>query len=175
MPTRARSSSLSKGELLNCGNDPCENSEGERTSIKDSFSVKGSQCSKNSSTEIVFLFMGLKYLIMMIDSSSMGPIEKKIKEKLQVAFEPFELEVTNESSSHHVPEGSESHFKVLLVSNKFEDKSRVERQRVVHDILSEERSGPVHALSMRLVTVSEFEKMGSGPNSPDCRGGSKAL
>lgn len=48
-------------------------------------------------------------------SSSVGPIETKIRECLQ-KLSPSHLEVVNESYMHNVPKGSESHFKVLVVS-----------------------------------------------------------
>ena len=44
---------------------------------------------------------------------------EEINAKLTDAFKPFHLEVVDESSNHNVPEGSESHFKVLLVTPQF--------------------------------------------------------
>ena len=49
----------------------------------------------------------------------MGKIENIIKEILIKNFDPFVLSVVNESSMHNVPKGSESHFKVLIVSDDF--------------------------------------------------------
>ena len=43
-----------------------------------------------------------------------------IQTKLAEAFDPEHLEVINESGSHNVPAGSESHFKVVIVANAFE-------------------------------------------------------
>jgi BolA protein len=40
---------------------------------------------------------------------------------LNHAFEPLHLEVINESNRHHVPPNSETHFKVVVVSDKFSD------------------------------------------------------
>jgi stress-induced morphogen len=45
-----------------------------------------------------------------------GPIEQKIRTKLENAFSPSYLDVINESYKHSVPKGSETHFKV---SSKF--------------------------------------------------------
>ena len=39
-------------------------------------------------------------------------IEKKLRDNLSPSF----LEVINESNMHNVPSGSESHFKVIVVS-----------------------------------------------------------
>ena len=50
---------------------------------------------------------------------SLTPIQDMIQVKLQQQFEPNFLEVINESHQHNVPEGSESHFKVVIVSQQF--------------------------------------------------------
>lgn len=105
-----------------------------------------------------------------------GPIETTIARKLSDGFQPIHLDVLNESHSHNVPENSETHFKVLMVADLFEGLSRVARQRKVYDLLSEELEGPVHALSLRLLSPKEWEATGQAPapDSPLCHGGSKA-
>lgn len=49
------------------------------------------------------------------------PIESSIKEKLQNALTPSHMEIINESYMHNVPKGSETHFKVVVVSDKFQN------------------------------------------------------
>ncbi|KRT59159.1 BolA family protein, partial [endosymbiont of Ridgeia piscesae] len=71
--------------------------------------------------------------------------ESRIKEKLQSAFQPLHLEVTNESHMHNVPPGSESHFKVVLVSSQFEGERLIGRHRAVNKALVEELQAGVHA------------------------------
>ena len=103
-----------------------------------------------------------------------GPIESTIVEKLNKAFEPIiHLEVLNESYMHNVPKGSETHFKVVVASDKFEGKSLVARHRAVNDILSEELSTGVHALSIVAKTGTQWSAMCDKPvePSPKCRGG----
>lgn len=56
----------------------------------------------------------------MSTNASGGPIEQAITEALQLKLEPIHLEVVNESYMHNVPKGAETHFKVLVVSEKFE-------------------------------------------------------
>jgi BolA protein len=104
----------------------------------------------------------------------MGPIESNIQTKLASLFSPSEFQLVNESSSHSGP-GTETHFKVFLVSDKFKDLNRVKRQQAVYAALAEELEGPVHALSMRLLTPEEWSEQNKAdmPDSPDCRGGSK--
>ncbi|MCB0413708.1 MAG: BolA family transcriptional regulator [Bdellovibrionales bacterium] len=100
-------------------------------------------------------------------------IESTIKEKLKQAYEPVFLSVVNESSNHHVPPGSETHFQVIVVSDAFEGKSRVQRQRLVYQLLSEELVNGVHALSQKLWTPEEWEKrqQEQGAASPHCKNG----
>jgi len=104
----------------------------------------------------------------------MSSVESIIKAKLEAEFQPSEFRILNESSSHSGP-GTETHFQVFLVSTKFQGLSRVKRQQSVYALLSAELEGPVHALSMRLLTPGEWEKQSKAemPDSPDCRGGSK--
>ena len=99
-----------------------------------------------------------------------GPIEKKIRDRLVADFAPIHLEVNNESSQHSVPKGSESHFRVLVVSSRFIDLSRIARQRLVNDALSELlKTGAVHALTQRALTPAEWEQASSDSfKSPDC-------
>jgi BolA protein len=99
-------------------------------------------------------------------------IQAAIENRLQ-ALEPRFLEVENESNKHNVPEGSESHFKVTVVSDQFSGKMLLARHRLVNDLLADELSGPVHALALHTLTPDEwFEKFGSIPHSPPCLGGS---
>ena len=54
-------------------------------------------------------------------------IQQQIEQKLREQFAPLHLEVSNESHMHNVPEGSESHFRVVLVSAQFEDQTLIRR------------------------------------------------
>ena len=97
-------------------------------------------------------------------------IETKIRESLL----PSHLEVINESHMHNVPPGSESHFKVIVVSDVFEAKSRVQRHQTMNAVLADELAGPVHALSMQTQTDAEWDASGGRKvASPACHGGSK--
>lgn len=104
----------------------------------------------------------------------MGPVEKTIIDKLNDAFQPTELRMLNESSKHAGP-GTETHFQVFMISTAFQGTTRVQRQRTVFDLLASELEGPVHALSMRVLTPDEWDRLGNKvmPDSPNCAGGSK--
>lgn len=80
-------------------------------------------------------------------------VAQNIEQKLAEAFAPVTLKVIDESHLHagHVgarPEG-ETHFRVEVVSAAFAGRSRVDQQRMVYATLSEELTGPVHALSVQ--------------------------
>lgn len=58
-----------------------------------------------------------------INSMDSKPVENTIRGKLTAALNPVHLNIINESYMHNVPKGSETHFKVVLVSKEFENKS----------------------------------------------------
>ena len=92
-------------------------------------------------------------------------IETRVKESLN----PLHLELANESSQHSVPAGSETHFKLLVVSEQFGGLSRVERQRKVYSLLDSEFKSGLHALTVRAMTPEEWKKDGAGDFiSPNC-------
>ena len=101
--------------------------------------------------------------------------QQKIERKLGEALSPVHLQVINESGMHSVAPGSETHFKVLVVSDAFDGQGLVDRHRRVNGILGEELKSGVHALSIRALTPSQWEGSGApGFVSPKCLGGSKA-
>ncbi len=100
--------------------------------------------------------------------------QETIQQKIRAAFTPLHLDVINESDNHNVPAGSESHFKVVLVSKAFEGESLVARHRQVNKLLAEELQGGVHALSLHTMTPEDwFNRGGTVKESPECLGGSK--
>ena len=100
-------------------------------------------------------------------------MQAQLQDKLAQHFHPHYLAVVNESDQHHVPPGSESHFKVTLVSDQFNDKRLIERHRQVNQVLRAEFAD-IHALALHLYTVNEWrQKQATAPDSPKCRGGAK--
>ena len=86
-------------------------------------------------------------------------VEEIIKNKLQEAFQPNQLEVRNVSHQHsdHAssPGTGESHFEVEMTSAQFEGMSKVARQRAVYGVLREEMAGPIHALALKTRSPEE--------------------
>ena len=84
-------------------------------------------------------------------------LENTIREKIESAFKPTFLDIENESQKHHRPEGSETHFRVIIVSQKFEGMSRVDRQRSVSGPFQTEFDEGLHAFSQKTFTPAEWE------------------
>ena len=102
-------------------------------------------------------------------------VQQSIQAKLLDALSPGHLDVMNESHMHSVPANSETHFKVVVVSEAFAGKTRVARHQAVNGLLADELAGPVHALSIQAHTPEEWiARGGSVLESPNCMGGSKA-
>ncbi len=101
--------------------------------------------------------------------------QQSIQEKLSLALAPIHLDVENESRMHNVPAGSETHFKVVVVSDAFEGLGLVDRHRRVNAALADELATGLHALTIRALTPAQWTEQGApGFESPPCLGGSKA-
>ena len=89
----------------------------------------------------------------------MGVVAEAMREKLIDALSPTRLEIIDDSARHAghagTRDGGESHFNVTIVCAAFAGIGRVQRQRLVHDVLTEELTGPVHALSLKLLAPEE--------------------
>jgi len=84
---------------------------------------------------------------------------ERIRDALQAAFSPAEVQVQDDSHRHagHAgarPEG-ETHYSVLVVSPAFAGMSRVARSRAAHEALAAEFRTGLHALALRLLTPAE--------------------
>ncbi len=99
-------------------------------------------------------------------------VEDRIVQKLTGHFAVHHLSVENESHMHNVPPGSESHFKVVLVSDDFKGKNKVKQHQAVYQVLAEELAGPIHALALHTFPVQQWQLTQQAPDSPDCLGGS---
>lgn len=101
-------------------------------------------------------------------------VQSVIEDKILNSFSPMFLEVINESHMHNVPKGSESHFKIVVVTDQFENKSLLARHKMLYQLLDDELKSGVHALALHTFTAAEYEaKHGQVPESPLCMGGNK--
>ena len=91
----------------------------------------------------------------------MSDRKSRIEEKLARELEALHLEVVDESHLHAGHEGARScggHFRATIVSSRFEGLSKLEAQRLVYKILSEEMTGDIHALSMKTLTPGQWDQ-----------------
>jgi len=100
-------------------------------------------------------------------------IQATIEHKLASEFDTDFLQVENESHMHNVAPGSESHFKVTIVSDAFKDQMLIKRHRMVNKTLQQEMQ-QIHALALHTLTPDEWKsRAGNVADSPKCRGGGK--
>lgn len=82
-------------------------------------------------------------------------IESKLRERLDAEH----VEVVDESHLHRGHPGARSgagHFRVLVVSPRFEGLDRVEAQRLVYTAVAEDMGPEIHALSIRALTPERW-------------------
>ena len=79
-------------------------------------------------------------------------MQERIVARLTAALEPLVLDVIDESDRHAghagAREGGGTLYRVRVVSAKFERRSRVERHRLVYDLLAAEFADGLHALAL---------------------------
>lgn len=96
-----------------------------------------------------------------------GPIENKIINSLIGSMNIASLKVINESSMHNVPKDSESHFKIVIVSNDFKNLSLIQRHKLVYKGLNNIMND-IHALSIQPFSEDEFALNPIILDSPEC-------
>ncbi|CAN5398561.1 BolA family transcriptional regulator [soil metagenome] len=84
---------------------------------------------------------------------TLGPAGLMMKDKLTRAFAPLFLEVIDESHLHAGHAGSrpggETHFRIKIVSDAFSGKTRIDRHRMINELLAAELRDRVHALAIK--------------------------
>ncbi|AWX16096.1 transcriptional regulator [Mergibacter septicus] len=97
--------------------------------------------------------------------------KKYLVELLTKHLNPFYLDVINESHLHASNKGNNSHFKLIIVSEKFKGMQLIQRHRLIYQLLSEELSTFIHALALHLYTLEEWKACNEkAPLSPNCGG-----
>ncbi|HVN99395.1 MAG TPA: BolA family protein [Steroidobacteraceae bacterium] len=83
---------------------------------------------------------------------------ERIRAVVQDALRPVRLEIRDDSAAHvgHVGGGGKGHFKVLVVSELFSGKSRLQRHRLVHEALASLLESDIHALVLTTKTPEEM-------------------
>ncbi len=76
----------------------------------------------------------------------------RIRGTLSASLSPEQVEVLDESGKHaghkgHIP-GKTTHVRVRVVAETFRGKSRIERHRLVNELLASEFADGLHALAV---------------------------
>jgi BolA protein len=86
-------------------------------------------------------------------------IKTKIEEYLRLQLAPEYCEVVDESYKHagHAGAREGGHYRVVIVSRHFENKSLLERHRLVYEVVKPIKSA-IHALSIKAKTPQEYQQ-----------------
>ena len=83
----------------------------------------------------------------------------KITNILNENLDLYTCYVSDVSESHQghsgYVKGEETHFKILIISNDFENKNRLQRHKMVNNCLKSEFEGSLHSITFKLMTISE--------------------
>ena len=83
-----------------------------------------------------------------------------LRTRLAQALHPHQLEIIDESAKHAGHAGAASgggHFIVQIVSDAFQDKSLIQRHRLVYDAAGGMMHTEIHALSIQARTPDEIQ------------------
>ena len=94
-------------------------------------------------------------------------IENKIINTLNECMNISSLKILNESFMHSVPEDAESHFKIVVVSDDFNNLSNIQRHKLVYKHLGTIMND-IHALSIQSFNEDEFKLNPIILDSPEC-------
>ncbi|WP_367680371.1 BolA/IbaG family iron-sulfur metabolism protein [Candidatus Fukatsuia anoeciicola] len=89
----------------------------------------------------------------------MHSITSRIEKKLKENFKPIYLKVINESFRHNVPAETETHFKVIIISDKFSNQILISRHREIYNLLAQEFKEGLHALVLHAHTQKEWKNL----------------
>jgi BolA protein len=97
-------------------------------------------------------------MLLMTEPSSR---EQSILAQLQLTFAPLECVLEDESALHAGHAGAASgggHYRLRLVSQRFDGCSRVARHRLVYDCLANLMQADIHALAITALAPSEVPR-----------------
>ena len=90
----------------------------------------------------------------------MNSIIKKINKLISKKLNISKIEIIDDSHKHrnHKKDTSGGHFRLLIVSDNFKEMSLIKRHQLIYNILDEMIKTEIHALSMKLLDVEEYNK-----------------
>ena len=87
--------------------------------------------------------------------------KKKIETTINELFQPYFFSVKDVSEQHRghqsFKENVESHFEIIIVSEKFDNRNKIERHRMVNKSLKEEFLSDLHSVTIKTYTIDEFK------------------
>ena len=85
----------------------------------------------------------------------------RIEEIIVSYFKPHFFSVLDVSEQHrghqNFRENVESHFEIIIVSEKFHNKSKIDRHRMVNECLKEEFLLDLHSVVIKTYTIDEHK------------------
>ena len=88
-------------------------------------------------------------------------IYTRITDKLHKELNIYKLQVEDQSHLHEghagFVEGGETHFKLIIVSDDFIHKNKLQRHKIIYKILEKEIAERIHALSIKAFTKEEYK------------------
>ena len=90
----------------------------------------------------------------------MNSVIKKIKNLISKNLSISKIEIIDDSHKHrnHKKDTSGGHFRLLIVSDNFKEMPLIKRHQLIYNILDEMIKTEIHALSMKLLDVEEYNK-----------------
>ena len=87
----------------------------------------------------------------------------KIEKMINQYFHPYFFSVKDVSEQHRghqsFKENVESHFEVIVVSQKFDKKNKVLRHRMINEGLRQEFLSDLHSVTIKAHTIDEYKKI----------------
>lgn len=101
------------------------------------------------------------------------PLADTVLQRVQT-LNPSFVDLQNESMNHaNYFDGKESHFKLVIVSNAFDNKRLVQRHQLVYQTVNDllaQGGGSIHAFAIHAYTQAEWQNLDNVPTSPKCAG-----
>ena len=87
----------------------------------------------------------------------------KIEKMINKIFQPYYFSVKDVSEQHRghqsFKENVESHFELIIVSEKFENRNKILRHRMINEGLQKEFQSDLHSVTINAHTIDEYKKI----------------
>ncbi len=87
----------------------------------------------------------------------------KIEKIISESYEPYFYSVLDVSEQHrghqNFKENIESHFEIIIVSEKFKNINRIDRHRMINKSLKKEFLSDLHSAIIKTYTIEEYKKI----------------